>query len=98
MAEPITPKRRIQPAATSVIELLYNGDYPGYPYIRINGQPLTEEQSEFLMSLFPPCDSPKEGRHGPRAFFDYCGARMIPDSLEHEAFEGTLTLSIAQNS
>jgi hypothetical protein len=85
-------KRRI-PASTSIIELRYNGDYPGYPVVRINGKWLTDEQGEFLMSLFPPCDA----KDGLRAFFDYCGAEMVPGSLEHEAFEGTLTISISQN-
>ncbi len=96
-AVPGSVKRRIPPAATSIIELLYNGDYPGYPVVRINGKWLTDEQSAFLMSLFPPCESTKQERHGLRAYFDYCGAKMIPGSLEHEAFECTLTISISQN-
>jgi hypothetical protein len=34
------------------IELLYNGDYPGYPCVRVNDKWLTAEQASLLCKLF----------------------------------------------
>lgn len=89
-------RKRIAPSCTNLIELGYNGDYPGYPVVRINGKWLTDEQYEFLLSLFPL--QKQEGRNGLREFFDWCGAKMIPGSQEHEIFEGTMVISISQNA
>lgn len=78
------------PAPGSVIELLYNGDYPGYPCARLNGHWLNDFEEQFLCKLF--------GVDNLRALFDKLGAKKLPGSAEHMAWIGTLSVTASQNT
>lgn len=66
------------------IELLYNGDYPGYPCIRVNNQWLTSEEQNALVSFFQ--------ARGLKDLFDRAGAWKVFGSEEHLPFEGVLSI------
>lgn len=78
------------PASGSVIELLYNGDYPGYPCARLNGHWLNDFEEQFLCKLF--------GVENLRALFDKLGAKKMPGSAEHMMWSGTLNVTASQNT
>lgn len=77
------------PASGSVIELLYNGDYPGSPCVRLDGHWLDDSGCALLCKLF--------GVKELRALFDKLGAKKLHGSEEHMAWTGTLTVTASQN-
>jgi hypothetical protein len=70
------------------IELLYNGDYPGYPCVRVNDVWLKDEEEASLCKLF--------NVNGLRELYDKVGLSKDWDgtlSEEHKPFEGMLSIS-----
>lgn len=63
------------------IELLYNGDYPGFASIRINDRWATEEENNALVTIF--------GAIGVKHLYDMVGAERSHE--EHKPWVGTLS-------
>lgn len=76
------------------LEAAYNGDYPGYPIIRLNGRWLDEKQADVILTLF---GIEQRGWEGLRLFFDKIGAKHFPGSLEHKPWAGFLKVETTTN-
>lgn len=74
---------RAASAGSVKIELRYNGDYPGYAYIRINDRSATSKEEAALVTIF--------GASGIKQLFDMAGAERSHE--EHKPWEGTLSFS-----
>ena len=67
------------------IEFLYNGDYPGYPCVSINGRWATKAEQDALVSMFSASSL--------RDLYDKVGAQKINGSYEHMPYEAKLCIS-----
>jgi hypothetical protein len=73
--------------AQTKIELLYNGDYPGYPCVRVNDKWLDSKEEVSLCKFFNVNDL--------KELYDKVGLSKDWDgtiSEEHKPFEGTLSI------